>query len=109
MFSLSPPERKALIVIASIIFLGTLIRHFNLEVREVVPSSVSVEEKPPTININKASAGGLQKLVGIGPVLSQRIIEYRQEHGPFKEIADLEKVKGIGKHKAEAIKKHIEF
>lgn len=48
------------------------------------------------ININKADAATLQQLSGIGPTLASRIVEFRTEHGPFTQIEDLKKVKGIG-------------
>jgi competence protein ComEA len=48
------------------------------------------------VNINTASKEELDKLKGIGPVKAQAIIDYRTKHGPFKTIDDLEKVPGIG-------------
>ncbi len=48
------------------------------------------------IDINTATADELQTLTGIGPVLAQRIIDYRAEHGPFTCAEDLLAVKGIG-------------
>jgi competence protein ComEA len=48
------------------------------------------------ININKASAAELELLPHIGPSMAKRILDYRTLHGPFKSIADLDKVKGIG-------------
>ena len=48
------------------------------------------------VNINTASKDELDKLKGIGPVKAQAIIDYRTKHGPFKTIDDLEKVPGIG-------------
>ena len=48
------------------------------------------------ININTAGAAELDKLSGVGPVLAERIIQYRTEHGPFAKPEDLGNVSGIG-------------
>lgn len=109
MFFLSPSERKALVALAVLVFLGTLLRYFNLEVRDVKPFTASSKEQSLKININSASAFELQDLPGIGPVLSRRIVEYREQQGLFQEINDLKKVKGIGSHTAANIKKYIDF
>ncbi len=47
-------------------------------------------------NINTATPAMLDELPGIGTALSQRIVSYREEHGPYKRINDLTKVHGIG-------------
>ena len=49
------------------------------------------------VNINEASKAELMKLAGVGPGGAQKIIEYRDAHGPFKKAQDLEKVDGVGK------------
>jgi competence protein ComEA len=49
------------------------------------------------ININKADAKTLTTLKGIGKDRAVKIIEYRENNGPFQKIEDLMKVKGIGK------------
>ncbi len=59
----------------------------------MVPICIMAAEK---INLNTANFEELTKLKGIGPAYAQRIIDYREKHGPFERIEDLMKVKGIG-------------
>ncbi len=49
------------------------------------------------VNINEASKAELMKLEGVGAGAAQKIIAYREAHGPFKRVHDLEKVDGVGK------------
>jgi competence protein ComEA len=55
------------------------------------------------MDLNTASAPALQQLPGIGPALSGRILAYRQSHGPFAEVADITRVRGIGPKTLERI------
>ena len=48
------------------------------------------------VNINTAGAEQLSLLPRIGEKAAQRIIDYRTEHGPFKQPSDLMDVKGVG-------------
>jgi competence protein ComEA len=48
------------------------------------------------INLNAASAGELDGLPGIGPVLAERIVAYRTAQGPFTSVDQLDDVPGIG-------------
>lgn len=52
--------------------------------------------RPSKINVNRADVAALEELPGVGPVLAQRIEDYRGEHGPFTAVEDLEAVSGIG-------------
>jgi len=53
------------------------------------------------VNINSASAKALQKVDGIGAKTAAKIVAYREEHGAFKNVDELLKIKGIGKKKLE--------
>ena len=49
------------------------------------------------LDINTASAEEFVKVKGIGEKKAERIISYRNEHGNFNSIDELQNVKGIGK------------
>lgn len=52
-----------------------------------------------TINLNTASVTELERLPGVGPVLAERIITYRKEHGRFRRTEHLMMVRGISDRK----------
>lgn len=59
------------------------------------------------ISLNKASKNELLELPGVGPAMADRIIADRREHGPFKHVEDLKRVKGIGSKKFEKLRKYL--
>ncbi len=56
------------------------------------------------ISLNRADAAQLQDLPGVGPVLAERIIAYRDANGPFQTVEDLLDVPGIGEAKLAAMR-----
>lgn len=48
------------------------------------------------ININTASVEELGTLPGVGPVMAQRIVDWRKEHGLFASVDELDAISGIG-------------
>jgi competence protein ComEA len=48
------------------------------------------------VNLNTASQADLEELPGVGPVLAQRILDWRTEHGRFTTVDELGEVSGIG-------------
>lgn len=59
------------------------------------------------LDLNTATQSDLQLLPGIGPTLAMRIVEYRQQHGDFKESSDLMLVHGIGEKKFNQISRFV--
>ena len=59
------------------------------------------------INLNKATAAELSQLKGIGMKYAERIVEFRDKNGPFKQVEDLLKVQGIGPKTLEKNKDRI--
>ena len=59
------------------------------------------------LNINTATAGQLETLDGIGQVLAQRIVDYREAHGPFRSVEELIAVEGIGEGKLEKLRELV--
>lgn len=56
------------------------------------------------ISVNRATASDLEALPGVGPVLAERIVAYREENGPFRAPEDLLDVPGIGESKLASIR-----
>ena len=64
---------------------------------------------PASININTALQDELQKLPGIGEVMSSHIIEYRRKHGKFRSLEELMEVSGIGEKKFAKMKEFLKL
>lgn len=92
----SPPAPKILDVQAQLLSLEFL----DLEKAKFLEISAQILpvrfSEPGPLDLNRASAAELEKLPGIGPVLAQRIVEWRETHGPFKSVEDLLAIPGIG-------------
>lgn len=67
----------------------------------------SAAETHPCININTATVEELMRLPGIGEVMSRRIIEYREHHGPFRRPEETIILEGFSEKKYRAIAEMI--
>jgi competence protein ComEA len=76
----------------------------NPAVSPPAPNSPPAPAPDHPININSAPASELDLLPGIGPVIAQRILDYREAHGSFQSIEEIKEVKGIGEATFEKIK-----
>ena len=70
------------------------------------PTTGSSEVSFP-VNINTATAQQLEALPGIGPTYAQRIIDYRNAHGPYTPPSQLLNISGIGEKRLAAIWDYI--
>jgi competence ComEA-like helix-hairpin-helix protein len=61
------------------------------------------------VNLDSANAGELARLPKIGAGLARTIIGYRQQHGPFGNLAGLDKVPGVGPGLLKVIAPHVSF
>ncbi len=61
------------------------------------------------IHLNQATASELDSLPGVGPVIAERIVTYREEHGLFESIEDLLDVPGIGEAKLADLRDHVQI
>jgi competence protein ComEA len=74
---------------------------------ENLPSTRTGGSGEGLININTASAAELERLPGIGPALAQSIVDFRESHGPFGAIDEINDVRGIGQGVFEEIRELI--
>jgi competence protein ComEA len=71
------------------------------------PGTVTAPDGTSVVNINTADAAALEALPGIGEVLAAAIVQYRDQHGPFTSIDQLQDVSGIGPATFEDIKDQV--
>ena len=62
----------------------------------------------PKLSLGTATAEQLDELDGIGPTLSERIVEYRTENGGFGSLEELREVEGIGEKRFETLREALQ-
>lgn len=71
---------------------------------EAVPEDLDEFLKLASTDINTADKEALMELPGIGEVLSDRILKYRAQHGPFADWSEFLQIQGIGEHLVETLR-----
>jgi competence protein ComEA len=80
----------------------------TIDTLEPVPLVEATDEADAgPVNINTATVDELDTLPGIGPVIGERIVTYREEHGPFDTIEQLAEVAGISESLVETLRPHV--
>jgi len=83
----------ALVNLAALVSDGQLLL---IGVAGAAPADGGVGGSSGPLNLNTATVDALDGLPGIGPVLAQRIVDWRSAHGSFHSVKDLDQVSGIG-------------
>ena len=71
---------------------------------EAVPADLDEFLKLASTDINTTDKEALMELPGIGEVLSDRILKYRAQHGPFADWSEFLQIQGIGEHLVETLR-----
>ena len=89
---------------------GQQITVYTEEEAEKLPESGGSESAGVSgrVNLNTATREALMTLPGIGEAKAQAVLDYREEHGDFQRIEDIQKVEGIKEKVYEKIKEQIE-
>jgi competence protein ComEA len=113
MFVFTRDERRALVFAAAVVMTGVCLKGMAYQTPKAVSSRVGVSKKiskqkkeSAVVDVNKATAEELVAVKGIGPTLARHIIEARSR-GIFRSIEDLDRVKGIGPKKLEALRPYL--
>ena len=61
------------------------------------------------VDLNRATAGELEAVPGIGPALAERIVAWRARNGRFRSLDDLVEVRGIGPATLERLRPHLKL
>lgn len=73
-----------------------------VEIDRPAPEDISFQ-----VDVNQAEWPELAQLPGIGETLARRIVEFRDQRGPFLDHQDIRNVKGIGPKKLEQIEPYL--
>ena len=95
------------------LFLGRMLLRRSMGALALQTEKTVIAEHTPSptpegcVNINTASAGELEELLGIGPILAERIVEYRRENGRFRYVYELMDIPGIDENTYLALRDRI--
>lgn len=103
------PQLAAVVILVVLLAAGLFLTRHRPWAGEVTVTRGDASAYRLLLDPNTASADELALLPSLGPVKAAAIVEYREAHGPFASLTDLENVPGIGEKTAAAIGPHITF
>ena len=95
------------LALVAVVICGAFAAHLIFAPQPVATTVLTQQSDSDKLDINTATAEELETLPKIGPVLAQRILDHRAEHGPFVTIGQLLDVPGIGEKTLESIAPYI--
>jgi competence protein ComEA len=95
------------VALALVLTMGATLVGTSGPARAAAPRGEESVAKAPQVDVNRASVEELQSLPGIGQVTAERIVAFREEHGPFRRVEDLMKVKGIGEKSFQKLRSRV--
>jgi len=75
-----------------------------LRVRATAGGAGATVSAPAKVSLASATIDQLDELPGIGPVTAQKIVDWRQTHGPLRSVDDLDAIPGIGPARVEQLR-----
>ncbi|MBE0594026.1 MAG: ComEA family DNA-binding protein [Gemmatimonadales bacterium] len=91
------------------VLLETLASHVSFSGRAVVGTPDGTAAATSRVRVNTATKEELATLPGIGPTLAAAIVEVRERTGPFRRLADLRRVPGIGARTVDRLREHVQL
>jgi competence ComEA-like helix-hairpin-helix protein len=118
---LTSHEKKALMFVGALLLSGTAVfawRHFHSapavkggeQVRQRIEErDHKFDKKParPSLDLNAATEQELLRVPTVGRVTAARIVQYRRLNGPFRDVAELDRVPGIGGKRLGEIRPYV--
>jgi competence protein ComEA len=94
-----------LVAVALLVGAGAAVTPLSATTKKPKESAGEGVAKP--VDLNRATQQELTGVPGIGKVLAERIVKFRDRHGPFRRVEDLLKVKGIGEKSFDKLRPHV--
>ena len=89
-------KRVRFAIVAGLVAFGSLAPWSAAAAPPSHPGAAASAPDAAAVNINTADVKELMKLEGVGRRVAEKIVEYRDTHGPFKKPEELRKVEGVG-------------